>query len=722
MNRVVILRIVVPVLFLLAAILGIRACNEHRSSSLSLLKAVDTLKQGHPGLRLIDSALVTLNAAESNFRLYTVIYEQGYLQTFSLQLDTVSSLLDSVSKPRVMGNSSRQLFTLIREKEDMSGKLAGIKRSTDELLARSLKDEMIEKMLNAIPPYSASRIKNEEVTVDTVGNEQSKIAKKGLFKRLGQAIANKNDTVKSKQTILIRTKDGKVMPKEQYEAERMRRILSDINGYYKGVLRQQLEGRTRVNLAEHSLALTNLSLLGDLKKIIQTLKAEAQEDEAGRKYRAGMVTGSSIRKMTGNFMWMFITLLLAIAGAVVLYFDNRRKARQLAVEKQKALDEARARSVFLANMSHEIRTPLNSLVGFTEQLGHTPLKEEQRELLRAVELSADMLMEVVNDVLDFSKLDSDYISIQKQPFTLHQAIADVVSTMQVQAARKQLDLQFSFDGNQQQHVLGDMFRLKQVLVNLIGNAIKYTEKGSITVKAKLEKQEGQRSLFSFSVADTGPGMAPEALPKIFERFYQARSPRQEVKGTGLGLAITQRLVKLHGGDITVESEVGKGSVFSGHIPYELASPPQTVVITQQDLDQLNGNRLEGLYVLIADDQEMNLLLLKMILTRWKCRFDMAKDGATAYELFKTNHYDLVLLDLQMPHMSGIDVVSRIRTDIDSHKAKVPVLVLTADISRQDEEAFRKAGFNDWMLKPFKEKDIYKVIVKNLSQPRPTEAN
>ncbi len=722
MNRVVILRIVVPVLFLLAAILGIRACNEHRSSSLSLLKAVDTLKQGHPGLRLIDSALVTLNAAESNFRLYTVIYEQGYLQTFSLQLDTVSSLLDSVSKPRVMGNSSRQLFTLIREKEDMSGKIAGIKRSTDELLARSLKDEMIEKMLNAIPPYSASRIKNEEVTIDTVGNEQSKLAKKGLFKRLGQAIANKNDTVKSKQTILIRTKDGKVMPKEQYEAERMRRILSDINVYYKGVLRQQLEGRTRVNLAEHSLALTNLTLLGDLKKIIQTLKAEAQDDEAGRKYRAGMVTGSSIRKMTGNFIWMFVTLLLAIAGAVVLYFDNRRKARQLAIEKQKALDEARARSVFLANMSHEIRTPLNSLVGFTEQLGHTPLKEEQRELLRAVELSADMLMEVVNDVLDFSKLDSDYISIQKQPFTLHQALTDVVSTMRVQAARKQLDLQFSFEGNQQQHVLGDMFRLKQVLVNLIGNAIKYTEKGSITVKAKLEKQEGQRCLFSFSVADTGPGMPPEALPKIFERFYQARSPRLEAKGTGLGLAITQRLVKLHGGDITVESEVGKGSVFSGHIPYELASPPQTVVITQQDLDQLNGNRLEGLYVLIADDQEMNLLLLKMILTRWKCRFDMAKDGATAYELFKTNHYDLVLLDLQMPHMSGIDVVSRIRTDIDSHKAKVPVLVLTADISRQDEEAFRKAGFNDWMVKPFREKDIYKVIVKNLSQARPTEAN
>jgi CheY-like chemotaxis protein len=165
----------------------------------------------------------------------------------------------------------------------------------------------------------------------------------------------------------------------------------------------------------------------------------------------------------------------------------------------------------------------------------------------------------------------------------------------------------------------------------------------------------------------------------------------------------------------VESEVGKGSVFSGSIPYELAHPPQTVIVTQQDIEQLNGNQLEGLYVLIADDQEMNLLLLKIMLTRWKCRFDMAKDGATAYEMFKTNNYDLILLDLQMPHLSGIDVVAHIRTDIDARKAKVPVIVLTADISRQDEETFRKAGFNDWLLKPFREKEIYRMIVKHLSK-------
>lgn len=431
--------------------------------------------------------------------------------------------------------------------------------------------------------------------------------------------------------------------------------------------------------------------------------------------------GKSISRMSTNFLAMFICFLLAITGCILLYRDHRRKTKLLAIERSKALEEARARSVFLANISHEIRTPLNSLIGFTEQMRHTPLREEQRELLHAIALSADMLMEVVNDVLDFSKLDSDYISIQRQPFTLYQAVLDVVNTMRVQAARKQLELQFSFEGSQHQHVQGDMFRLKQIFINLIGNAIKYTENGSITVKGKLESQGTQRGLFTFSVTDTGPGMPPEALPRIFERFYQARSPRLDIKGPGLGLAITQRLVKLHGGDIYAESELGKGAVFTGRIPYELAHPPQTMIVTQQDIEQLNGNRLEGLYVLIADDQEMNLLLLKMMLTRWKCRFDMAKDGAIAYEMFRTNNYDLVLLDLQMPQLSGLDVIGRIRTDIDAQKAKVPVIVLTADITRQDEETFRKAGFNDWLLKPFREKEMYRMIVKNLSKAK-AEAN
>ncbi|WP_298731796.1 ATP-binding protein [uncultured Chitinophaga sp.] len=702
MNRSVVLRITVPVLFVITILLGVKTFNAYRSGARHLQTSIDTLKQDNPGLRLIDSALITFNAADNNFRLYTVLYTPDYLQAFRLQLDTVTYLLGA------------QLSDLLRAKEGLAAKIAGIKHNTDELLAHYASDDRVEKMLSNIPSYTPGRMADDKVIIDTLGYSDGKPAKKGLLKRLGQAIANRPDTVRSTQTIVVRTKDGKVLPQHTYEAGRLQRVLADVNNYYRNVLRQQQQGRTEINLAEQSLAATNLALLDDLKKTLQTLREQALKNEMDRRFRAGLNTGTNISRMTVNFIWLFVFFLLTSIGSVFLYREYRRKTAQLAREKAKALEEARARSVFLANMSHEIRSPLNSLVGFTEQLSHTQLHEEQRELLRGITLSADMLMEVVNDVLDFSKLESDYISIQRQPFTLYQAIQDVINTMRIQAEGKQLELHFYFEGSQQQHVQGDMFRLKQILINLIGNAIKYTSTGSITVKAKLEHQSTYRGLFTFSVTDTGPGMPPEALPRIFERFYQARSPRLDIKGTGLGLAITQRLLRLHGGDIFVESELGKGSVFSGHIPYELAHPPQTMIVTRQDIEQLNSNQLEGLYVLIADDQEMNLLLLKMMLTRWKCRFDMAKDGATAYEMFKTNNYDLVLLDLQMPQLSGLDVIHRIRTDINPRKAAVPVIVLTADITRQDEENFRKAGFNDWLLKPFREKDIYKMIVGHIS--------
>ncbi|HEU4554977.1 MAG TPA: ATP-binding protein [Chitinophaga sp.] len=451
-----------------------------------------------------------------------------------------------------------------------------------------------------------------------------------------------------------------------------------------------------------------------LSSLTHALQQQARQMDASRKTAVTAETDENLRKMQNGFTLVFIFLALTATVTAIIWWDYHRKGAQLRREKQNAVDAARARSVFLANMSHEIRTPLNAVVGFTEQLTHTPLQEHQQELLRHIDVSAGMLMNVVNDVLDFSKLDSDYISIQKQPFTLYQALADVVNSMRVQAVNKQLELDFTFEGSRQQHVCGDVFRLKQILVNLLSNAIKYTEAGRVAVKAKLViVNKDKQGLFLLEVEDTGPGVPPDILPRIFERFYQVRTLHHKAGGTGLGLAITQRLIRLHGGNISVKSEVGKGSCFSCQIPYELASPSQTVILTRQDIEQLASNQLDGLYVLIADDQEMNLLLLKIMLTRWKCRFDMARDGAIAYELFKTNNYDLVLLDLQMPEMNGLEVVQRIRAHEDAQKAKVPVLVVTADIARHDEETFRKAGFNDWLLKPFKEKDIYKSILKHL---------
>lgn len=710
------IRVALLIIFLFIVGLVIRSYTSHRQSATSLLKAVDTLERDNPSLHLMDSALVMLNEAESNFRLYTALYDKNYLRTFGKQMDTVSVLLDSAGQP-VPGSNPATLDNLVKRKSAMADKIAMLKKTTDSMLVGSIQDNMMNRLLAGVKPFDASRIKREAVVYDTLKTGAGAAPKRGLFKRLGQAIANKKDTVASQMVITVRTKSGETMTKEEYEARQLRNILNDVNAYYKGVLRKQLEGRTQINVAEHSLAGTNLILLQDLKGLIQTTKSQVRQEEAAQKASAGLMANTSVNDMKWNVIWFLVGAFALAALLIYAWYRNREYQRKLQAEKDKALETARARSVFMANMSHEIRTPLNSIVGFGEQLDHTSLNPQQREMVRAIEISSDMLMQVVNDVLDFSKLESDYISVQKKPFVLYQALGEVASTMRIQATVKQLDFQLFFEGDRQQQVAGDVFRLKQILMNLVGNAIKYTDKGSVTLRASLENKGEKQVLFAVSIEDTGPGISADLLPRIFERYYQTRSARVASKGTGLGLAITKRLVELHGGTIQVESEPGKGSKFTCHIPFETVAVPQVIEGPIPTPDQL----MEGVYVLVADDQEMNLLLMKMLLTRWKCRFDMARDGKTAHDLFESNQYDLVLLDLQMPNLSGIDVVKHIRASHDREKAAVPVLAITADVTQDDEKVLKEAGFSDWAQKPFKEKDLYNTIAKHLKRKgRPSE--
>lgn len=707
---------VVPLalVFLLLVVLFFSGYKIHRQSGQRLLQATDTLMLENPSIHLMDSALFTLNDAENNFRLYTVSYKRKYLETFSAQLGQVLTIIDTVSGSLNAPNSSASFAALMKEKEVLSARIASLKMATDSMLTHSIRNEMIDQLLNSIPVYKVTQIKKEKVTMDTVNNTQAPTTgKKGIFKRIGNAFANKKDTVKAQMSIIVRTKDGKVVDKETYDAMQLKKVVTDINDYYKNILKQQLTNRLKLDGDESVLASTNIAMMEDLKELLMALREHAANRGKEKKLAAQHIVTGSTSKM-GGVVWIgliaLLVLLGVIAGAAWVIRKNNRllKAGKLAAEEQ-----TRVRTDFLNNMSHEMRTPLNSVAGFTEQLSYTPLNPAQKVIVNSIESATNMLVQVVNDVLDFSKLEHDYISFTPQPFVLYQVFNEVVSMMRVQAMKKHLEFNVSFEGDKNGQVNGDVFRLKQILVNLISNAIKYTEKGTITVTAALESATEKQSLFRFTVADTGDGIAPEALQHLFERFFQAGSSKSHLKGTGLGLAITKRLINLQGGEIDVSSELHKGSRFNCQIPYEKVTVPLMLPTSDTEHPDLTGAHMEGRYVLVADDQEMNLLLLKLILTRWKCRFDMATDGQAAVELFKENHYDLVLLDLHMPLLDGIQVLEEIRKDKDPEKAAVVALALTANISAEDEAAFRKAGFNGWLMKPFREKDIYKAIMKHL---------
>jgi signal transduction histidine kinase/ActR/RegA family two-component response regulator len=696
------------VVFMLLVLLFLSGYRIHRQSAARLLQATDTLMTEDPAVHLMDSALFTLNDAENNFRLYTVLYQRKYLQTFSADLGNVLSMVDTISHSLNSATNNESFQHLVKEKEAVSGNIAALKRATDSMLTGSIKNEMIDQLLSSIPVYNVKQIKKEKVTIDTVSNVQAQATgKKGIFKRLGNAFSNKKDTVKAQISIRVRTKDGRIIDKETYDAMQLKKVVTDVNGYYKDILKKQLTNRLKLNDQESSLAGNSIAMMEQLKSLLISLRENAALQNRNQKASAGRIVTGSTMNMKSVMLTCLILLLLSTAIIVAFMVTTRKKNKLLALGKLAAEEQTRIRTDFLNNMSHEMRTPLTSVAGFTEQLSYTHLDPQQKGIVSSIDTATTMLIQVVNDVLDFSKLEKDYISFTPQPFVLYLVYNDVVDMMRVQAVKKNLEFHVSFEGDKNGQVSGDVFRLKQILLNLISNAVKYTDKGSVTVTAILTADSDTQSLFSVTVTDTGEGISAEAQQHLFERFFQAKN---SAKGTGLGLAITKRLINLQGGEITVSSELHKGSTFTCSIPYEKVLVP-LMTSAPKDIQEMTGAFMEGRYILIADDQEMNLLLLKLILTRWKCRFDMAIDGESAIALFRQYNYDLVLLDLHMPTMSGLEVMEQIRQDTDPVKAAVVSLALTANITAEDESDFRKAGFNGWLLKPFREKDIYREIMK-----------
>jgi signal transduction histidine kinase/CheY-like chemotaxis protein len=410
-----------------------------------------------------------------------------------------------------------------------------------------------------------------------------------------------------------------------------------------------------------------------------------------------------------------ITSEVAMAALLLLIgcysFILRKRLLKMKKTNQQLLA---SRSHVVNNISQEVRTPLNAIVGFSEQLSHAGLKEEQYALLKTVENAADALRRVLTNIHELGQIEKGALSLASYPFSLYSAFISATDSVRPKAYGKQLVFHAVYEGDQQLQVTGDKERLEQILVCLLENAISYTDAGSIQCHMQLGKLPDGQVQVNIQVTDTGKDKTAERLPFITSNFNGDKVPGLDaIHSTGLGLSFAQGLLLLHKSRMTVDHTWTEGCRFVCSLTYKVSTIPQTIVITQQEVNQMTGQFMKGRYVLVADDQEMNLVLLEKILTRWECRFDKAIDGAAAYELFTANHYDMILLDLQMPRMTGIEVVKRIRNDQNPTKAHIPVLALTADTSMPDCQEFLNAGFDDYLLKPFLEKEIYNVIIRHL---------
>ena len=379
-----------------------------------------------------------------------------------------------------------------------------------------------------------------------------------------------------------------------------------------------------------------------------------------------------------------------------------------------AEDAVKAKQQFLSNMSHEIRTPLNAIIGFTKVVMKTDLSAKQNEYLHAIKMSGDALIVLINDILDLAKVDAGKMTFEQIPFKMALSISAMIHLFETKIQEKNLFLVKEYDERIPEVLVGDPVRLHQIILNLVSNAVKFTNKGKITVSVKLITEDEEKVSVEFAVTDTGIGITESKLSKIFDNFQQASSDTARLYGgTGLGLAIVKQLVEPQGGTIHVKSVVGEGSSFSFILSFLKTNADAEAENELVELD----TEIKNISVLVAEDIPLNQLLMKTLLDDFGFERDIAANGKIAVEKLQQRSYDIILMDLQMPEMNGFETTEYIRNIMH---LKIPIIALTADVTTVDLAKCKAVGMNDYIAKPVDERLLYSKIVGLVKKPLPVE--
>lgn len=391
--------------------------------------------------------------------------------------------------------------------------------------------------------------------------------------------------------------------------------------------------------------------------------------------------------------------------------------KQLTLAKEEAEEARKSKESFLANMSHEIRTPINGIIGIIHMLRNSQLNPEQQDWIHRLDIASNSLLLIINDILDISKIDSGMMKVENESFSIRQKLEDIRNIFKVKATDKRLHFEMDIDPRLPNYVKSDPLRIQQIINNFISNSLKFTESGTITLKAEVLAQSQEESTVRMTVTDTGIGIKPDAIDKIFLAFEQADDGiTKKFGGTGLGLAIVKRLADLLNGTVEASSVYGEGSAFSFQATFEHAKDfPREEKMDKKVFSKLD--KFENLRILIAEDNDLNSFMLAHMLESWGCKVDNVKNGRLAVEKVNHSEYDLIMMDTHMPIMSGFEAIKEIKKSENPEKSFIPIITISASVLEHEQAAAYEAGADSVIGKPFDPFDLHQKISKLISTKR-----
>ncbi len=477
--------------------------------------------------------------------------------------------------------------------------------------------------------------------------------------------------------------------------------------------------------AEHILELQREETIG---KSLYPLVPYKLRQELKRSFNNYIQTGddelinkrveTSVNRKNGTSVYVELTIIAIETKGDYLFnaffrditnkkiIDNEIREAKVFAEKS-----AKAKSVFLSNMSHEIRTPLNVILGLTGILQKSDFNNPQvdKKNLDGIQFSAENLLVLINDILDFSKIEAGKLTLHNTDFNIRELISNISRGFKIKADEKGIEYKMHIDPSVPKFIIGDQLRLNQILINLLGNAIKFTQKGKIITQVKTEKSDNESITIHFSVKDTGVGIPEDKLATIFESFYQVHKPgKHKIEGTGLGLSISKQLIELQGGTLNAESQPGIGSTFGFSIQYS-RSNLKSSEISEISSTIENSKILSGMKILVVEDNKMNQFFIAQLLSNWNIDTHIAENGKIALEKLENNTYDLILMDMHMPVLDGPETAEQIRQSDDSRINQIPIVACSADVFPESKKKAIESGMNFYLTKPLSEEALEEIL-------------